>query len=134
MTPAKRKAATAANMREMLLRQAQDFGASIICPLCEESILPGGPTIREHMHALGLGGLDSPANWRLVHKHCARRKTIGTRATTAGSDIHLIAKGKRLRGETGQGKVRRTILSRGFDKRLKKPLHGNAVRRDGGSS
>ncbi len=127
----KRKAATAANMREMLLQQAWDAGRSIICPLCDVSIAPGDPTTREHMHALGLGGPDTPDNWRLVHRPCARRKTIGTKATTAGSDIHLIAKGKRLRGETGQGRPKRKIQSRGFDKRWRKPVNGPAVRRDG---
>ena len=125
-----RRATTVANMREMLLRQAQDFGASIICPLCTESILPGDKTIREHMHALGLDGPDTPDNWRLVHKPCARRKTFGTKATTAGSDIHLIAKGKRLRGETGQDRPKRKIPSRGFDKRCVKPVHGPAWRRE----
>ncbi len=125
-----RRATTVANMREMLLTQAMDAGRSIICPLCDVSILPGDKTIREHMHAIGLGGPDTPDNWRLVHKPCARRKTIGTKATTAGSDIQLIAKGKRLRGETGQGRPKRQIKSRGFDKTKTKRLDGTVVPRN----
>ena len=127
-----RRNATAANMRQMLLAQAEDFGNPIPCALCELPMLCHHKTIREHMHALGLGGPDTPDNWCLVHKPCARRKTIGTKATTAGSDVHQIAKGKRLRGETGQNRRKRKIPSRGFDKSLRKPLRGNAVRREEG--
>ena len=82
----KRIATTVANMREMLLTQAALSGHPIPCALCSHKILPGDKTIREHMHALGLGGFDVPGNWRLVHKPCARRKTIGTKATSAGSE------------------------------------------------
>jgi hypothetical protein len=44
-------------------------------------------------------------NQRYVHglrdpnHDCHRRKTDGTKATTAGSDKHMAAKGRRLRGE-----------------------------------
>ncbi len=125
-----RKSVTAAIMRETLLMQAYETDRPIICPLCYEPIQPGGRTILEHMHALGLGGPDTPENRRLVHKHCADKKTFGTKATTAGSDIQLIAKGKRLRGETGQGRPKREIKSRGFDKRWIKPVNGPARRRE----
>ncbi len=125
-----RKTITAAKMREMLLMQAYETDSPIICPLCYESILPGGKTICEHLHALGLGGEDTPENRRLVHKYCADIKTRGTRATTAGSDVHLIAKGKRLRGETGQGRLKRKIKSRGFDKTKTKRLDGTVVPRN----
>ncbi len=126
-----RRATTVANMREMLLQQASERGHPIECVICYEPIWPLQPTIREHMHALALGGQDTPDNWRLVHKPCARKKTIGTKATTAGSDIHLIAKGTRLRGETGQGRPKRPIPSRGFDKRwVRSPGAGPARRRE----
>ncbi len=126
-----RRGTTAANMREMLISQCYEAGSPIPCAICTASILPGTRTIREHMHALGLGGPDTPENWRLVHKYCADRKTIGTKATTAGSDIQLIAKGKRLRGETGQGRPKRPIPSRGFDKRwVRSPGAGPARRRE----
>ncbi len=125
-----RRATTVANMREMLIQQAFEWGRALVCPLCELDIMPGKETIREHMHALGLDGPDIPENWRLVHKLCARRKTIGTKATTAGSDIQLIAKGKRLRGETGQGRLKREIKSRGFDKTKTRRLDGTVVPRN----
>ncbi len=126
-----RKAATAANMRVMLLTQALERGRPIECVICYEPIRPSQPTIREHMHALGLGGLDTPDNWRLVHKPCADRKTNGTKATTAGSDKNLMAKHRRLTGKN-KPKCKRSIISRGFDRYWRKPLHGPAVRRDGG--
>ena len=125
-----RRATTVANMREMLLMQAWESGHNIICPLCGLPIQPGVKTIREHMHALGLGGADNPDNWRLVHKPCARRKTIGTKATTAGSDANLMAKHRHL---TGQNKPRpkRPIKSRGFDKTKTRRLDGTVVPRGG---
>lgn len=45
-----------------------------------------------------------------------KTKTFGTRATTAGSDVHAIAKVKRITGETPKRKSR-PIQSRGFPKR-----------------
>ncbi len=127
---ARRKTITVAIMRESLLMQAYETDRPILCPLCYAPILPGGPTILEHLHAIGLGGPDTPENRRLVHKHCADRKTFGTKATTAGSDIHLIAKGRRLRGETGQGRPKRKIQGRGFDKTKTRRLDGSVVERN----
>ena len=125
----KRRAATAANMREMLLTQAEERGAPIRCMVCDACIYPGGPTIREHMHALGLGGKDVPKNWRLVHKTCAKRKTFGTKATSAGSDTQLMAKHRRLTGQNKPKRVRE-IRSRGFDKKKTKRLDGTVVPRN----
>ena len=53
------------------------------------------------MHALALGGADDEENMRYVHAACAARKTngAGPKATTYGSDIHAIAKLKRLEAE-----------------------------------
>ena len=118
-------------MREMLLTQAALNGHPIPCALCSHKILPGDKTIREHMHALGLGGFDVPDNWRLVHKPCARRKTIGTKATSAGSDTQLMAKHRRLTGKN-KPKRKREIQSRGFDKRYSRPVNGPARRREEG--
>jgi len=124
-----RRTITAAWMCKMLIRQAMNTGG-IRCPLCDVTIVPNDETTTEHMHPLALGGADTVENTCLVHKQCARKKTIGTKATTAGSDIHAIAKGKRLRGETGQGKRKRPMPgSKGHW--LKKPLHGNAAPRKG---
>lgn len=66
----------------------------------------------DHDPALGLrartpdGGYKPAANdpehlkWRDPVPHAI--KTFGTKATTAGSDIHLIAKGKRLRRDRAE--------------------------------
>lgn len=97
-----RRSITPAQMRDILVAQAAAGGHPIPCPLCPEPILSGQRTMREHFWAIGLGGPDSPENEGLVHWECGQRKTNGTAATTAGSDKHLIAKGRRLRGETGQ--------------------------------
>ncbi len=45
-------------------------------------------------------------------------KTFGTKATTAGSDVHAIAKVKRLTGETPKRKSR-PLQSRGFQRKGK---------------
>ena len=111
----KRRTLTAAQAREILIAQAARAGEPIPCPLCKGPLLPGQALIREHMHPLALGGADDDENSAYVHRGCARRKTIGTKATTAGSDVHAIAKGKRLRGETGN-RPKRKIPSRPFPK------------------
>lgn len=59
-------------------------------------------TIVEHSTPLALGGLDVLENKYLNCRDCAAIKTNGgpSKATTYGSDIHAIAKTRRLRGET----------------------------------
>ena len=89
---------------------------------CGRPLHLGTPVIHEHMTPLCQGGADDETNIRLVRKECAHRKTYGSKATTAGSDIHKIAKVRRLRGET-RGRPRRTwpkgrpITSRPFPKK-----------------
>jgi hypothetical protein len=62
--------------------------------------LEKGNTIIEHSTPLALGGLDVLANKYLQCNACADLKTFGrSKATSYGSDIHAIAKVKRLRGE-----------------------------------
>lgn len=95
----RRRSITAAQMRDILIAQAAAAGHPIPCPLCPEPILPGQRTVREHLHAIGLGGADAPENERLVHFECADRKTRGTKATSAGSDVHAMAKHRRLTGK-----------------------------------
>lgn len=115
----KRRPVTPALTRRVLLAQGV-----VPCALCGKRILAGDETVMEHLHALALGGADDESNMRLVHKACADRKTNGTKATTAGSDAHLIAKGKRLRGETGQNRRKAPIRSRGFDKTVTRKMDG----------
>ena len=46
---------------------------------------------------------NSAENCRPLCLECHNLKTFGTKATSAGSDVHMAAKAKRLRGETKQG-------------------------------
>jgi hypothetical protein len=58
---------------------------------------------REHVQEYALGGSDLPFNARYSCAGCHSIITNGTKATSAGSSKHRIAKVKRLRGETCQG-------------------------------
>lgn len=49
-----------------------------------------------HLHELALGGADAPDNIVAVKSACHNRITNGTKATSAGSSKHVIAKSKRL--------------------------------------
>lgn len=83
------------------------------------------------------GEFDPPANdpTRIFAKRveCHRQKTSGTKATSAGSDIHMQAKIDRLTGRT-KAKAKRSwpkqVMPGGRDSAWKKPMHGGAVRRD----
>lgn len=119
----RRRTLTAAQAREILIRQAFAFGSPIPCALCREGLIPGQAFIREHLHALGIGGSDDIENSAFVHAECANRKTRGAGGTTAGSDVQRIAKMKRLAGETGQGRRKARIPSRPFQKGHR-PLRG----------
>lgn len=120
-----RRAPTVAMIRRVILAQAAEQGRPVLCGCgCGEPLNEAEGIIREHVHALALGGADEEENMRLFRAPCARLKTIGTAATTAGSDIHMIAKGKRLRGETCTG-PKAKIRSRGFPK-VHRPLRGRA--------
>lgn len=76
---------------EILIRQA-------VCPLCNERLGKLDGIDFDHIHPLALGGSDDDlTNFQAVHRDtCHRIKTSGTKATSAGSDIHMIAKAKRL--------------------------------------
>jgi hypothetical protein len=56
---------------------------------------------------------NSPENCRPLCQECHDLKTFGSRATSAGSDVHMAAKGRRLRGETKRG-PKAKIRSRPF--------------------
>ncbi len=70
---------------------------------------------REHYLEIALGGKDEPANCLYSHAACHKRITNGTKATSAGSSKHRIAKVKRIQAG---GKKRKgpPIKSRGFGK------------------
>jgi 5-methylcytosine-specific restriction endonuclease McrA len=115
----RRRSETPAMVRRILFRQGV-----VPCCLCGKRLKPEDKVIREHMHALALGGPDEEDNMGYAHEECAARKTNGTPATTYGSDKHAIAKVKRLRGETKQDRPKRKIQSRGFDKSMTRTFKG----------
>lgn len=83
----------------------------------------------DHYPALGLRVLDpetgqlvpapnDPRYIRPMRTAEHRVKTSGRKATTAGSDVHAIAKVKRLNGETPK-RPKRKWATRGFQKKEK---------------
>lgn len=84
-----RRRLTTVDKLKIIVRQAT-------CPLCGERLGDLDGLDFDHEHALARGGADTIDNLRAVHHDCHRVKTSGTKATTNGSDIHEIAKTKRL--------------------------------------
>lgn len=74
---------------------------------------------REHVTPLALGGADTPENCAYSLAVAHKLQSFGTKATTVNSDIHKIAKVKRLRAG---GKTRRgpQMKSRPFSKTHRK--------------
>lgn len=66
------------------------------CPDCGEKLGALENIEFDHPHPLGLNGADDLENRVARHKACHARKTRGHKGTTYGSDIHAIAKTKRL--------------------------------------
>ena len=89
------------------------------CPLCGEKLGRLDDIDFDHFQALALGGEDTNENMRAVHRACHRVKTSGTKATTAGSDVQVFAKGKRLARDTEE--FRRRILAKDTGDRIPKP-------------
>jgi hypothetical protein len=76
----------------------------------------------DHIKREEIDGDNSPENCRPLCKECHRLKTSGNGATSAGSDTHMAAKGKRLRGEL-KPKRKAKIANRGFpDKQTRQDL------------
>ena len=76
-----------------------------------------GEIEREHFLERALGGADEPSNCVYSHKACHAIVTNGTKATTAGSSKHRIAKCKRIANP--KQKPKRKWPSRSFQKRAK---------------
>ena len=74
----------------------EQAGGWIRCALCSGPLRPSEPRILEHLVPHELDGSSEAENLRWVHRECAGKKTNGSRATSAGGDIHKIAKAKRL--------------------------------------
>lgn len=89
-----------------------------------------GRAEREHLHEHGLDGPDVPANCRYSCATSHKVVTFGTKATSAGSSKHRMAKADRI--ARGGNKPRgRKMRSRGFDKTLSRKMSGKVERRDG---
>lgn len=76
------------------------------CAVCSAR-LEKGKVRDEHLHALHLGGGNELTNRALWCLDCTKPKDVMDKAR--------IAKGKRIRGETGNGR-KQPIRSRGFSK------------------
>lgn len=81
--------------------------------------LERGKVRDEHLHALHLGGGNELSNRQLWCLACTKPKDK--------ADKKLIAKGKRIRGETCTG-PKRAIANRGFPKNLRKKMNGTVER------
>src|SRR6478752_527081 len=93
------------------------------CP-CGMALEPGNYDI-DHSTALVFDGTDTLSNKVALCHDCHKRKTFGSKATTAGSDIHMAAKIRRLTAEN-KTKVRkawasRKLISKPFPKRVDRP-------------
>lgn len=91
--------------------------AVIVCFRCEKAFtVEDAKQIEiEHLHELELGGADEIENMRWSHKECHAKITNGTKAGTAGSSKHRIAKAKRI-AKGGKKRKGPAIQSRGFQK------------------
>jgi 5-methylcytosine-specific restriction endonuclease McrA len=72
------------------------YHSLIKCRLCKWYLQPTDEIEWDHFQPIALGGAHDYKNIAAVHKACHAAKTRGTGATTAGSDIHKIAKVKRI--------------------------------------
>jgi 5-methylcytosine-specific restriction endonuclease McrA len=119
-----RKAIPAKVQVAVAIRQAN---GAVLCPLCSNVLCVWEPHILEHMVPLALGGGNDIDNLRWVHAHCAAKKTNGTKATSAGGDLHKIAKAKRLRlARLAKAEVEKKITKSKW--RLKRKMSGEVVR------
>ena len=116
----KRASLTPKERQEMLDRQEGK------CAWCKTFYGVSKLMIAEHTHPVVLGNADKPDC--LVCRDCAHEKTFGRPATTYGSDIHAIAKAKRL---AAGGKKRKgpPMQSRPFDTRYRKRMDGRVEKK-----
>lgn len=81
-----------------VIRCLVGLGNRIFCYRTGELITPEsvGRLEREHLTPIALGGADEPGNCAYSLSEAHKKQTFGSKATTYGSDIHAIAKAKRL--------------------------------------
>jgi 5-methylcytosine-specific restriction endonuclease McrA len=68
----------------------------IECALCGQWLTSVDPIEWDHYRPLAMDGAHDETNIMAVHAKCHLQKTFGAKATTAGSDMHKIAKDKRF--------------------------------------
>lgn len=82
---------------------------------------------REHLTEVALGGADEPGNCRYSLKEAHAIVTNGTKATTAGSSKHKVAKDRRLRvARMAKHEVEQRITKSKW--KLKRKMNGEVVR------
>lgn len=119
------------------IRQARESAQAgcefFACGVCRKELREDEPRILEHtppratLIANGCTNPDDPMYLSLVHTACAHVKTNGTKATTAGSDKHMIAKGNRLQiARLAKSEVEQKLTKERW--RLKKKMDGSVVR------
>jgi len=88
------------------------------CPSCNGSLCEGGEW--DHRVPLALGGTNDDENWQILCRTCHSSKSHGSKATSYGSDIHAIAKVRRIqKKQAGMEKLKQKIPSRPWPKRAK---------------
>ena len=98
------------------------------CPSCDEKFGQISNVEFDHIMPDALDGLNDVENCMPLCIKCHKKKTNGKKHTTLNSDMHTIAKSKRLRGITKQG-PKKKIASRGFNKNLTNKFDGTVVRK-----
>ena len=111
--PEKRKPLTRVQFATLILKQEGRCGCGCGKRLQADAI------IDEHLVALDFLGGNELDNRSLWDRDCSKAKTA--------RDLSAAAKGKRIRGETGNGR-KQPIPSRGFNKTLRKKMNGSVVR------
>ena len=111
--PEKRKPLTRMQFATLILKQEGRCGCGCGKKLQADAI------IDEHLVALDFLGGNELNNRSLWDRDCSKAKT--------SRDLSAAAKGKRIRGETGNGR-KQPIPSRGFNKTLRKKMNGTVER------
>lgn len=94
----------------------------IECPECGQWISSGDQVEWDHRVPVALGGGHDHTNIMACHKTCHAEKTRGTKATTYGSDIHAIAKARRI-ASGGRKRKGPKMKARPFQKKPKGYTH-----------
>ncbi len=116
----KRKAVT-----DKMKWQALFYRFPIPCSACNIALFWDEEIDWDHVHPIALGGQHTHQNLRPLHVSCHQEKTSGSKATTAGSDIHAIAKVKRLQKGPRKRKGRK-MQSKPFPK-IHRPMRSRPL-------